>query len=127
MAHILLIEDDDTLREAVSQNLARAGHTVIEAADGDQGLALFRTNQVDLVLTDLVMPGKEGIQTIIEIRREQPELPIVAMSGGLPRSGTYLGIAGKLGARYVLAKPFTPQELLAAINQSLAPRPPRPL
>lgn len=127
MARILLIDDDDALRGVIAQNLALAGHTVIEAADGRQGVNLFHAAPVDLVLTDLVMPGKEGVETIIELHREQPELPIIAMSGGMPRSSMYLEIAAKLGARRALAKPFTPQELLKVIADVLAaPAPKKP-
>ena len=126
MARILIIDDDDALRGVIAQNLEYAGHTVVQAADGRQGVDLFHTTPLDLVLTDLVMPGKEGVETIIEIHREKPELPIIAMSGGMPRSNMYLDIAAKLGARRALAKPFTPQDLIKAINEVLAEPPPKP-
>jgi DNA-binding response OmpR family regulator len=119
MARILLIDDDDPLRSVIAQNLVIAGHTVVQAADGRQGVDLFHTTPIDLVLTDLVMPGKEGVETIIELHRERPELPIIAMSGGMPRSAMYLDIAAKLGARRALAKPFTPETLLKAIDDVL--------
>ena len=125
MARILLIDDDDALRRVIAQNLILAGHTVVEAADGWQGLDLFHATPIDLVLTDLVMPGKEGVETIIELHREKPELPIIAMSGGMPRSTMYLDIAAKLGARRALAKPFTPQELLQTIDEVLKEPPPK--
>jgi DNA-binding response OmpR family regulator len=126
MARILLIDDDDPLRSVIAQNLVIAGHTVIEAADGRQGVELFHVTPVDLVLTDLVMPGKEGVETIMELHAENPDLPIIAMSGGMPRSSMYLEIAAKLGARRALAKPFTPQELLKVISEVLAEAPPKP-
>ncbi len=126
MARILLIDDDDDLRGVIAQNLSIAGHTVIQAADGHIGLKLFQTTPVDLVLTDLIMPNTEGIETIVEIHRAQPNLPIIAMSGGIPRSTMYLGIAAKLGARCALSKPFTAEELHAAINQALTEAPPKP-
>jgi DNA-binding response OmpR family regulator len=125
MARILLIDDDDPLRSVIAQNLIIAGHTVVQAADGRQGVDLFHATPVDLVLTDLVMPGKEGIETIIELHRERPELPIIAMSGGMPRSAMYLDIAAKLGARRALSKPFTPETLLKAIEEVLAETPPQ--
>src|SRR5260221_88436 len=125
MARILLIDDDDALRKVIAQNLIHAGHTVVEAADGRQGVEVFHSTKVDLVLTDLVMPGKEGVETIIELHRETPGLAIIAMSGGMPRSFMYLEIAAKLGARRALAKPFTPQELLKTIDETLAEPPPR--
>jgi DNA-binding response OmpR family regulator len=125
MARILIIDDDDALRGVIAQNLELAGHTAIEASDGRQGVDVFHVTKIDLVLTDLVMPGKEGVETIIELHRERPDLPIIAMSGGMPRSAMYLEIAAKLGARRALAKPFTPQELLKAIDEVLAEPPPK--
>ena len=125
MARILIIDDDDDLRSVIAQNLELAGHTVLQAADGRQGVNLFHAAPVDLVLTDLVMPGKEGVETIIELHRENPLLPIIAMSGGMPRSSMYLEIAAKLGARRTLAKPFTPEDLLKSIDQVLAEPPPK--
>ncbi len=124
MARILIIDDDDLLRSAVAQTLAIAGHETIEAADGQQGIELFRTTPIDLVLTDLVMPGKEGVETIIELHRANPRLPIIAMSGGMPRSTMYLEIAAKIGARRALAKPFLPQELIDTVKAVLAEPPP---
>ena len=121
MARILLIEDDDELRKVIAQSLAHAGHEVVQAADGRQGIDLFHATPFDLVLTDLVMPGKEGVETIIELHREQPTLKIIAMSGGMLRSNFYLELAGKLGAHRTLAKPFMPAELLGAIDEVLAP------
>jgi DNA-binding response OmpR family regulator len=123
MARILLIEDDDALRVVIAQALAHAGHEVLQASDGRQGLDIFHAAQFDLVLTDLVMPGKEGVETIIELRRENPSLKIIAMSGGMPRSNFYLDLASHLGAQRTLAKPFTPTELLGVIDDLLAPPP----
>ena len=127
MPRILLIEDDDELRKVIAQSLEHAGHEVSQAADGRQGLDIFHVANFDLVLTDLVMPGKEGVETIIELRRENPDLKIIAMSGGMPRSSFYLNLAGHLGAQRTLAKPFTPTELLGVINEVLAlpPEPPK--
>lgn len=126
MARILLIEDDDALRGVIAQSLANAGHEVLQANDGRQGIDMFHAGKFDLVLTDLVMPGKEGVETIIELRREQPGLKIIAMSGGMPRSELYLELAGRLGAQKSLSKPFTTTELLGAIDEVLAlPPPPR--
>jgi DNA-binding response OmpR family regulator len=124
MARILIIDDDEMLRTAIAQTLALAGHETIQAADGQQGLELFRTTPIDLVLTDLVMPGKEGVETIIELHRANPRLPIIAMSGGMQRSTMYLEIAAKIGARRALAKPFMPQELIDMVKAVLAEPPP---
>jgi DNA-binding response OmpR family regulator len=81
MATLLLIDDDDLLRRALIESLVKAGHKVIEASDGLQGCELARSLSVDLVITDLVMPVQEGVETIMTLRRERPRLPIIAMSG----------------------------------------------
>src|SRR5687768_12074125 len=82
MPKILLIDDDDAFRKVVRLALTSMGHDVIEACDGGEGLRLLKANSIDLVLTDLIMPDKEGIETIMEIQRMRPELKIIAMSGG---------------------------------------------
>ena len=120
MATILLIDDDDLLRGALMQSLVNAGHKVIEASDGLQGCELARSMPVDIVLTDLVMPVQEGVETILTLRRERPKLPIIAMSGGVTNSRLYLDIAGKIGARRMLPKPFMPKAMIALVDQVLA-------
>lgn len=120
MADILLIEDDELLRGVLAKALALGGHEVIQAQDGLQGLQLARAAQLDLVITDLIMPGQEGVETIVALRREQPNLPVLAISGGTAHSKLYLEIAGKIGARRVLQKPFTPQRLLEVVAELLA-------
>src|SRR3954468_22441709 len=117
MARILLIDDDDLLRGVLAKALHHAGHEIIQASDGKLGIDLARATQVDLVITDLIMPVQEGVETIMTLHREQPRLPIIAMSGGVSNSSLYLEIAGKMGARRVLAKPFTPKELSDVIEE----------
>jgi DNA-binding response OmpR family regulator len=119
MARILVIDDDDSLRDIMTMMLTEAGHTVRQASDGRKGVALFRAEPADVVVTDLVMPEQEGIETIMELRRSYPRLPIVAVSGGLDNSEIYLNIAAKVGAHRTLAKPFSAQDLLAAIEDAL--------
>ena len=119
MATILLIDDDHLLRGALVQALVNAGHKVIEASDGRQGCEFARNMAVDLVLTDLVMPVQEGVETILTLRRERPRLPVIAMSGGVTNSKLYLDIAGKIGARRMLPKPFTPKILISLVEQVL--------
>jgi DNA-binding response OmpR family regulator len=128
MARILLIDDDDALRGVIALNLAQAGHEVIQALDGRQGVDLSRVCSFDIVVTDLVMPHQEGMETISILHQEQPHLPIIAISGGLPNSELYLQIAEKIGARQVLSNPFAISVLLAAIEDVLARsnRPPPP-
>ena len=119
MADILLIEDDDLLRGVLAKTLAHAGHEVIEARDGRQGLELSRVARVNLVITDLIMPGQEGLETIMALRREQPKMPVIAISGGANHTKLYLDIAAKIGARRVLQKPFTPQRLMEVVAEVL--------
>ena len=120
MARILLIDDDALLRGVLAKSLGYAGHEVVQASDGQQGVELFRATPVDLVITDLIMPVQEGVETIVQIRRENPVMPIIAISGGLTHSSLYLKMAEKIGARRVLGKPFTPQELIQAVAEVLA-------
>jgi CheY-like chemotaxis protein len=124
MSRILLIDDDDAVRTMLRLTLTEFGHAVTEARDGVQGLALFSAGEIDLVITDIVMPGKEGIEVINELRLLDPALKIIAISGG-GRVGPmdYLRIASFLGAAKVLAKPFSNEELLAALNELLPPAP----
>ena len=103
--------------------LAERGFHVIQAADGEKGASLFRAEPADLVITDLVMPNKEGIETIGDLRRLAPRLGIIAMSGGLAHNASlYLQIAGALGANRTLQKPFTMpvlfQTVLDVLNES---------
>lgn len=120
MARILLIDDDDSVRGILRLTLAHHGHTVIEARDGAEGLNLFPHAAADLVITDIVMPEKEGLEVLMELRKTQASVKIIAMSGGGRNSAAdYLHMAKLLGARTVLAKPFSDTELLAAINEAL--------
>src|SRR6185369_2584061 len=90
VSRLLLIDDDPILREVLAMALVQAGYTVVHAESGRQGTALFRATPADLVITDLVMPDREGIETIVTLHRERPDLPIIAMSGGAVRSPLYL-------------------------------------
>ena len=124
MPAVLLIDDDDLVRGMLTKALIRAGHKVTEAADGQQGVELARAATFDVVVTDLVMPVQEGVETILTLRRERPRLPIIAISGGVSNSKLYLDIAGKIGARRILPKPFTPKALIALIDQVLGEQQP---
>jgi DNA-binding response OmpR family regulator len=120
---VLVIDDDVQLRGFLREVLDQAGYQVFEAGNGNEGSAMYARHRPDLVLTDIVMPEKEGMELIMELRRDHPTLPIIAMSGGNAGfSGSYLTVAGKLGANATLAKPFTASHLLAAIEQLLKPR-----
>lgn len=124
MSHILVIDDEDLIRDAVRQSLEHHGHTVTTAENGRKGLALYDPATIDLVLTDLIMPEKEGLETIMELRAKYPRVKIVAMSGGgrnSPRD--YLLMARQLGATGVLAKPFSIEALIQVVDEALGQKP----
>jgi CheY-like chemotaxis protein len=120
MARILIIEDDDALRPLLSLVLQRDGHDVAEAREGGQGLRLAAAEEFDLVLCDVIMPVRDGLETIRELRKTQPHLPVIAMSGGmgLPCMDP-LRIASLMGARRTIAKPFRVEQLLQVVTAAL--------
>lgn len=118
MARILVIEDEPELRTLIGQVLEAVGHEVFLAADGEQGLRLHRASPARLVITDIFMPGKEGLETIRAFRKEFPKIHIVAISGQ-PALGKVLDVARRLGAAMTLAKPFQPSELLSLVETVL--------
>src|SRR5437879_4776343 len=119
MALILLVDDDQAVRRLVTAMLTRLGHEVVTATNGHEALRVFRGRAFDLVITDLIMPEKEGIETIRDLRRES-RVKIIAMSaGGNTSPSNYLNIAKHTGASALLPKPFSNQELKAAIESAL--------
>jgi DNA-binding response OmpR family regulator len=123
MAKILVIDDDAMVRETVIQILEDNGHQVTAAEDGRCGVALFRSQRPDLVITDIIMPEQEGIQTILEIRRLHAGAKIIAISGGGRMGNTdFLAIARRIGADHSLTKPFDPEQLLERVGVCLAGR-----
>lgn len=121
MARILIIDDEKPVREAVEAIAAAAGHETRFAADGRQGMAQFASFQPDLVITDMLMPEKEGVETIAELRKLRPNLPIIAISGG-GRVGnmSFLKMAERFGATRTIAKPFSAADLMAALAACLS-------
>jgi DNA-binding NtrC family response regulator len=121
MVKILVIEDDDSFRSVLVQMLERAGYEVLSAENGNQALKYCQESNPDLVLTDIIMPDKEGLETIQELLNLCPKLKIIAMSGG-GRFGpnSYLPLAAKFGAKRTLQKPFMRDELLSTIVEVLA-------
>ena len=110
MARILVIEDDDEVRELLRQILEHVGYEVEEANDGDEGIKRYRETQSDLIITDIIMPKKEGIETITDLRMEFPDVKVIAISGG-GRLGPepYLEVAQSFGANRIIMKPFSIQ------------------
>jgi len=115
---ILVIDDDESIRLLLRAILEREGYRVLEASDGDKGFKEFKKNPTDLVITDLIMPGKEGIETIRDLRREFPNIKIIAVSGG-GRIGpdSYLKMAKGVGALRTLCKPLDRLGLLQAVKE----------
>jgi len=118
MARILVIDDESDIRKFLEEILKSAGHEVILAADGREGMERHRTSPADLVITDLFMPNQEGLETIREFRTRFPEVAIIAMSGRAA-AVTMLSVAQKFGAVGVLHKPFAADELMAAVAKAL--------
>lgn len=120
MSHILIVEDDEPLRLVLQSTLEGFGHRVSTAANGREGVAVFRRDAADIVLTDIVMPDQEGLETIQALHRLPAPPSIIAMSGGgrLPAQN-YLGIASRFGAAATLMKPFAAEELRLAIEYVL--------
>jgi CheY-like chemotaxis protein len=120
MARILLIDDDRLVRQSIRLALADSGHQIDEAENGADGLEQVAAARPDLVITDLIMPEREGIETILALRRMAPHLPIIAMSGGgRIGPGDLLAAAKRLGATTTLRKPFDDIELIGAIETAL--------
>ncbi|MBI5693494.1 MAG: response regulator [Verrucomicrobia bacterium] len=121
MSRILLIDDDDALRTVLARALTQAGYEVVEANEGRRAVECLRRSPVDVVVTDLIMPGQEGIETIMQLRRDHPALPVIAMSGGMANSPHYLDLARRLGARRTLQKPFLVEDIVLALRSVLPP------
>lgn len=117
---ILVIDDDPGVRSSLKEILEEHGYAVTLAENGAVGLAAFRREPPDLVITDIVMPVMEGFQTIRELRRLKPDAPIIALSAGA-RAGRhdFLDVARQLGAWEVASKPCDPDDLIARIERCL--------
>ena len=120
MNKILIIDDEHHILLMLKKMLERNGFEVDLAANGNEGLDLFKRSPSDLVITDIIMPEKEGLETIREMRRLRSDLKIIAMSGGGKVSAdNYLEIAKIFGASKVMEKPFSQQEMVSAVKELL--------
>ena len=121
---VLVIDDEEDLRALLLEALADAGYQVVAAADGDEGLALYRAAPTDVVITDVLMPKKVGLETIMELKHDFPNAKVIAMSGGFNRrTDNDLTLAKTLGVDRTLSKPFSVDKLLQALREVLAQPP----
>ena len=122
MSSLLIIEDDANLRMILRNIIEQAGHRVCVATDGKDALTKIQEDPPDLVITDIIMPEKEGIEVILCLRKNYPDIRIIAMSGGGQLGADhYLDMAHEFGAHITIPKPFDKQIILDAINQLLTP------
>jgi len=121
MAIVLVIEDEPLVRDTIRLSLETGGYDVIIASDGREGVSMLGRNKVDVVVTDLIMPEQEGLETIRIIRRDHPLTKVIAISGGGRHVGTdYLKAASLLGANFALQKPFAMAHLRQCVADCLA-------
>ena len=115
---ILVIDDDHAVRRTICDNLMESGYEILEASDGGQGLAMIQPDVLPaIVITDIIMPLKEGLETIIEIRKTYPQIKLIAISGGgRTRSTDFLALAKRLGADAILPKPLDLDQLEKTIK-----------
>jgi CheY-like chemotaxis protein len=121
VAHILIVDDDPGVRSITARLLAGSGHSVVEAESGDQAVRYVDETAVDLVIMDVVMPNKGGMEAIMEIHALHPRIPAIIMSGKVPLGTAAVdSLLKRYGSKAVLSKPFTAEELLAAVEKALA-------
>ena len=127
MARILVVDDEVLLRKLVRKMLEEVGHQVAEATNGNEALAMVERTPPDLVIMDVLMPEREGIETIASLRRAKSAIPILAISGGgRTRMTEFLTVAEKFGAQGSLRKPFDQKALLDAVQNLLGKAGPPP-
>ena len=124
MARVLIIDDEEQVRKLIREVLEEAGHEVAEARNGREGMKLYEANPTDVVITDLVMPEQEGLETITALRRRFPSVKIIAISGAQQKLDLdLLYVAEKLGAIRTMEKPFEVRKLLALVEELLKVNP----
>jgi CheY-like chemotaxis protein len=125
VACILVIDDDHAVLETIKMLLERDGHDVVGTDDGRKGLDLLRNGTFDLLIVDIFMPAMDGLETMKQVHRDRPEIPVIVISGYAPRPATesapdFLQMATKLGAVSSLQKPFKPRDLLSVVGSCLS-------
>ena len=117
----MIVDDDVNLRKSLRRTLERSGYAVLEASDGNEAMVQYQNHHPDIVVTDLLMPEKEGIETIHELKKKYGDVKIIAMSGGGKLTlETYLKTARMVGAVFTLTKPFNRQDFLSVIEKALS-------
>jgi CheY-like chemotaxis protein len=121
MTTILLVDDEDLLREGVREILEMSDYTVIEARDGEEALSQFAVNNVDMVISDVVMPNMDGVDLVSRLRESFPDIPILTISGGSRVVSARFGLDSALmsGANASLTKPFTAKQLIEKVKELL--------
>lgn len=121
MLRILVVDDEELARFTIREILEAQGHEVDEAENGRIGVEKQKATPFDLIITDIIMPEKEGVEMIIDLRELYPDLKIIAISGGgRTRNLDFLKLSERFGAGKILAKPFTEGQLLGAINELMS-------
>jgi DNA-binding response OmpR family regulator len=125
MQLVCVIDDDSQMREMMAQVLRRAGFTVVAAGDGEAGVEAVETSGARVVVTDIFMPNRDGLEAICSLRKKFPDIRILAISGGprLPSHTDFLDAATELGADDSLAKPFRAADLVAKVSDLIQRRP----
>ncbi len=116
-AKLLIVEDESMVRDVLRERFQRDGFSVVEAGDGRSGLQLLRSEAIDLVITDIVMPETDGIELLVAIRESWPKMPVIVVSA--PTNQLYLEVARRLGADEVLEKPLNLERLSAQVRRLL--------
>ncbi len=118
LARIVVIDDNDLMREMLQDMLGAAGYEVVAAPTGKEGVRLYREMSADLIITDIMMPGEDGLEVIRQLQGEFPDIKIIAISGGDMKGRLdYLSFAEEFGALRAFSKPFDPKELLATVKE----------
>ena len=124
MATIIIIDDEEGLRKMLRHSLENLGHVIHEAPDGRRGVELVKSHSPDLIITDILMPEQEGLETIRLVRRSAPDIPIIAISGGGRTARMdFLEVAQEFGANATVSKPFRPREFVQLVERLLGDRP----
>lgn len=124
MVRILVVDDEPSVLEMVTAMIEPVGYDVIEAGNGAEACVICKEVPVDLIITDIIMPDKNGIDLIMEVKKEYPHIPVIAISGGGGITGRYdyLEIAKLVGANNILRKPFELQELRSVVSEAMKDR-----